>query len=308
MLVDSRQTRLVGYLMVLLAALSFSLIGPISRYPMAHGVSPMEAAFWRASFGGIFFIVHGFAIGAWRITGKQRMVFSLFGIPGVGLLFFTYMFAVNEAGAATTSVLNNTAPIWVAVWAYLFFKEVMTGSKIFSIFLAIVGAGLIALSGGGLPEGGSLIGIIAGLGSGFLFSLHALIGKKYLSEKVSAVSLYMYILPVGALCMFPFVSFAPNKSLEVWLALGALGLVCNWIAYQAFCAGLRRLPATRVSVFETASEPFLAAIFAFIWWGEAFTPVGLVGAVLVIGAVVMIILSKEKTRTSVAKTPEDGNL
>lgn len=48
MLVDPRQTRLVGYLMVLLAALSFSLIGPISRYPMAHGVSPMEAAFWRA--------------------------------------------------------------------------------------------------------------------------------------------------------------------------------------------------------------------------------------------------------------------
>lgn len=62
------------------------------------------------------------------------MVFSLFGIPGVGLLFFTYMFAVNEAGAATTSVLNNTAPIWVAVWAYLFFKEVMTGSKIFAFF------------------------------------------------------------------------------------------------------------------------------------------------------------------------------
>ena len=301
MLVDSRQSRIVGYLMVLLAALSFSLIGPISRYPMANGVSPLEAAFWRAAFGGIFFIVHGFLIGAWRIPGKQRLVFSLFGIPGVGLLFFTYMFAVNEAGAATTSVLNNTAPIWVAVWSYLFFKEVMTGSKIISILLAIVGAGLIALSGGGLPEGASVIGMAAGLGSGFLFSLHALIGKKYLSEKVSAVSLYMYILPVGALCMLPFVDFMPNKSFEVWLALGVLGLVCNWVAYQAFCAGLRRLPATRVSVFETASEPFLAAMFAFIWWGEAFTPIGWVGAVLVIGAVVMIILSKEKKRPVLLK-------
>ena len=60
MLVDSRQSRIVGYLMVLLAALSFSLIGPISRYPMANGVSPLETAFWRAAFGGIFFIVHGF--------------------------------------------------------------------------------------------------------------------------------------------------------------------------------------------------------------------------------------------------------
>ena len=106
--------------------------------------------------------------------------------------------------------------------------------------------------------------------------------------------MYMYILPAGALFMFPFIDFMPNKSLEVWLALGALGLVCNWVAYQAFCAGLWRLPATRVSVFETASEPFLAVIFAFIWWGEAFTLRGWLGAVLVIGAVIMIILSKEK--------------
>lgn len=294
----SNRSALTGYLMVLGAALAFSLIGPITRYPLAHGVSAMECAFWRASFGGLFFVIHGLATGAWRITTKQRTVFLLFGIPGVGMLFFVYMFAVQEAGAATTSVLNNTAPIWVAIWSYLFFKEMMTGSKILSIFLAIAGAGMIALSGGGLPQGSSIIGMVAGAGSGFLFSLHSLVGKKYLSDKVTAVSLYMHILPVGALCMLPFVEFVPDKSFEVWMSLIALGFVCNWIAYQCFCGGLKRLPATRVSVFETASEPFLAAIFSFFWWGEAFSPIGWVGAVLVIGAVVMIILAKEKSRAT----------
>lgn len=290
----TNRTAIIGYLMVFCAALSFSLIGPITRYPLSQGVSPVECAFWRALFGGIFFIIHGMLIGAWKITPKQRAVFSLFGIPGVGLLFFIYMFAVQESGAATTSVLNNTAPIWVAVWSYLFFKEAMSGSKIFAIFLAIVGAGMIALSGGGLPDGGSAIGIAAGLGSGFLFSLHSFIGKKYLSQNVSSVSLYMHILPVGALCMLPFVEFVPGKTWDVWLSLGALGLVCNWIAYLCLMGGLKRLPATRVSVFETASEPFLAAVFAFIWWGEAFTMMGGIGAVLVIGAVVMIISIKDK--------------
>lgn len=301
------RTAIVGYIMVFCAALAFSLIGPITRYPMAHGVSSIECAFWRATFGAIFFITHGMLIGAWKIPSNQRLVFSLFGIPGVGLLFFTYMFAVQEAGAATTSVLNNTAPIWVAVWSYLFFKESMGGSKIFAITLAIVGAGMIAVSGGGLPDGGSIIGMIAGVASGFLFSLHSLVGKKYLSANISAVSLYMHILPVGALCMLPFVTFMPGKTWEVWVSLGALGLVCNWLAYLCFCAGLKRLPATRVSVFETASEPFLAAVFAFIWWGEAFTAIGGIGAVLVIGAVVMIISIKDKVRVPVKKPADAPN-
>lgn len=307
---SDRTSKVVGYLMVFGAALAFSLIGPIGRYPLAQGMDPIECAFWRAAFGGIFFGIHGLLTGAWRITAGQRTVFSLFGIPGVAMLFFTYMFAVQEAGAATTSVLNNTAPIWVAVWSYLFFKEAMGGSKIFAIGLAIAGSGMIALSGGGMPEGGSAIGIIAAAGSGFLFSLHSLIGKKYLSANVSSVSLYMHILPIGALCMFPFVDFMPGKTWGTWVSLITLGLVCNWGAYLCFCAGLKRLPATRVAVFETACEPFLAAVFAFIWWGEAFTIIGGIGAVLVIGAVVMIISVKDKpqqSRSGLPAKPEAGD-
>ncbi len=290
------QQHVIGYLMIFVASLLFALIGPISLFAMAEGVTPLETAFWRAFFGALSFGVHGMLTGAWRITGKQRATLSLFGIPGVGLLFFCYIYGVQHAGAAMTSVLNNTAPIWVAVWAWLFLREMLSGSKIASIILAVIGAGIISASGGGLDAGAAPLGIIAALASGFLYSLHSLIAKKFLTDKVSAVSIYMYILPMGALTMLPFVDFMPGKSMVAWTSLIAMGFICNWVPYLCFCGALKRLPATRVAVLETSSEPFLAAIFAFLWWGEAFTPIGWAGVFLVIGAVVMVILSKDRMR------------
>ena len=287
---------LTGYIMIFVASLLFALIGPISLVAMTEGVTPLETAFWRAFFGALSFGVHGLLIGAWRITGKQRVTLSLFGIPGVAVLFFCYIYGVEYAGAAMTSVLNNTAPIWVAVWAWLFLREALTGSKIISIILAVIGAGVISASGGGLAAGATPLGILAAAASGFLYSLHSLIAKKLLTDRVSPVSIYMYILPVGALVLLPFVDFMPNKSWEAWTSLIAMGLICNWVPYLCFCGALKRLPATRVSVLETSSEPFLAALFAFLWWGEAFTPLGWLGAFLVIGAVVLVILSKDKLR------------
>lgn len=285
-----------GYLLVVLCTIMFSLIGVISRVPLAEGVAPVEVAFWRATFGAFFFISHGMLTGAWRISMKQRTVFTLFGIPGVGVLFFLYVYGVQNAGASMTSVLNNTFPIWVALWAYLFFNEVLTKQKITSILLAVIGAGLIAISGGGLPEGASPIGILAACGTGFLFSLHSLIAKKYVTQNVSSVSLYMHILPAGALCILPFVDFMPDKSMGTWISLVSLGLFCNWLPYLCFCEALKRLPATRVSVLESSCEPILTALFAFIFWGEIFRPLGWVGAIMVISAVAVILTAKEKRR------------
>lgn len=301
---DAR-TQAIGYFLVFFAALNFGMLGPVSRYPLSQGMTALECGFWRAAFGATFFFINGILTGAWRIGAKERTVFCLFGIPGVSILFFLYTFSVQEAGAATAAVLFCTAPIWVAIMSYFFFKEVFSGSKVLSIILAIAGAALIAVSGGGLPEGSSLAGILAGLGAGFLFAMHAFISKKYLARNINPVSIYMHILPAGALCMLPFVDFMPDKTWQVWLSLVVTGFFGNWIAFKAFCGGLARLPATRVSVAETACEPFFAALLAYIFWGEMFRPLGAVGAVLVIIAVVLIVLSRD-TKKKPAGTKNAG--
>ena len=278
--------RFIGYTMIIIAISCWGLIGPLGRFGLAEGVSSLEIAFWRAAFGGAFFIVQAACTGLWRAAPAQRSAFIAFGLPGIALLFLTYQVGVQYSGAALTAVLNNTAPIWVALWSFIFFKESMTPLKIISVAMAIAGAALVCVSGGGLGGTPSFIGIAAGLMSGVCYSLHYPFGKKYL-KNVSPVTLYMHILPVGALCLLPFVDFAP-KSGQVWLSLLGLGFLSSWVAYRTFCEALKRLESTRVAIMAPL-EPFVAAFFAYLWWGENFSTLGWVGAGLVVSAVLLSI-------------------
>ena len=278
--------RIIGYGMIVIAITCWGLVGPLGRFGVEAGLSPLEVAFWRASIGGLFFVVQGACSGLWRLETRQRVIISAFGIPGIAFLFLSYQIGIQHSGAALSAVLNNTAPIWVALWSYLFFKESMTIIKIGSVLMGIAGAILVSVSGGGLGGEPSLVGIAAGIASGFFYSLHYPFGKKYLTN-ISPVTLYMHILPVGALFLFPFVTFSP-KSLQVWMSLIGLGFLSSWVAYRCFCEALKRLEATRVAIMAPV-EPFIAAFFAYMWWGEQFSTLGWIGAGLVVLAVLLSI-------------------
>src|SRR5688572_18878401 len=47
-----------GYLLVVLAAALWAVIGPVSRLLLREGIPPLEMAFWRAVVAWVVFVVH----------------------------------------------------------------------------------------------------------------------------------------------------------------------------------------------------------------------------------------------------------
>ena len=282
----------LGYFYVFLATLCWSMIGPLGRFSLDAGITPLETAFWRAGFGFVFFAAHAFIANKWRVPGRVAATFIAFGIPGIAGLFLTYMIGVKGAGSAMTSVLQNgAAPVFVAFWGMLLFKEHLSQWRIMAIVLAVIGVSLMCVSGGGLAEGAAWWGVAAGIASGFCYSLHFCFGKKFL-QSYSPITLYMYILPAGALFMLPFVDFMPNKTMENWFYLALLALVTVWGGYQAYCEGLKRLEISRVGVLITF-EPFIAAFFSWLWWGEQFSLLGWIGAVAIIFGIILTTIERK---------------
>ena len=296
----SRQQNL-GYVFAAMAALFWAFLGPLGRICLADGVSPLETAFWRALFGAFFFWLHAAPKGLVRVAPRTGLAFAAFGFVGVSLFFGSYFMAVEKAGAALAAVLLYTAPAWVALLSRLFFREPFKGPKLLALILALTGAVLASLSGGGLPQGASFIGIAAGLTAGFCYSLHYIFATHYM-KKYSLFTIYCWCLPAGALLLLPFIKFSP-KTPTTWATLVLLGFLCTYAAYWAYCEGLKRLPPTVVAVVTT-SEPIMAALLAWWWWGELFSLQGWTGAGLIIGAVLLVVVypARSKETASLKKT------
>lgn len=282
----------------MLAAACWGLIGPVVRVAFDQGISPLELAFWRALLGGLLFGLHAGFIGRTRVERPDLGLILGFGVVGVALFFGAYQFAVKTGGAALASVLLYTAPAWVALLSRIFLGELITGGKFAALLLTLLGVAGVSLQGGEVHP--APLAIAWGLLSGFTYALYYLFGKLFLS-KYSTPTLFLYSMPVGALALFPLVQF-DHKTTTSWLAIGFMVLVSTYGAYLAYYAGLSRLEATRASVVASL-EPVVAAVTAYFFWGERFGPLGILGSVLVLFAVVVMVLLPGPKRALLARVP-----
>ena len=281
-----------GYLYILIGATLWALIGPMSKFALASGTGPLEIGFFRAFFAWFFFASHAIYRGKTTVAKKDLPLLAFFGIIGIAVFYAANFIAVKEGGAAFAAVLLYTAPAWVAMLSPVIFKEILTIRKIAAVILTMGGVAGICFfgkNGGGASVNFSTIAVVTGIVSGLSYSMYYIFGK-YFSSRYEASTLFMYILPVGAAAMLPFISFF-NKPPEAWAVLIFLAVFCTYIANSFYYAGLKRLEPTR-AVLTATVEPVFAAFFAWVIWGELFTLSGMAGAALIITGVILTIYDK----------------
>ena len=281
---------LQGYLFIFGAALLWGLLGPVSRYLFAAGVSPIEAGFFRALLTWIMFGTHAAAKRQMTAKKKDLPVLFAFGFVGISLFYAANMMAIDKGGAALASVLLYTAPFWVALFSFFLFGERMTLIKGIAMALAVAGVWSICLDGG--PMAGESIGtaVLWGLTAGLCYSLYYIIGKMF-SGTYAPYTLFFWILPTGILGLLPFVEFTP-KTPVIWFQLLLLAFF-SYSANSFYYLGLRTLAPTR-AVLTATLEPVVATFFAWLLWNETLGLLGYGGSVLILTGVLLTILAPER--------------
>lgn len=275
----------IGTGLMVLAALQWGMIGVAGRVAMDGSVPPLTVAFWRAALGALLFAAHAGWVGAAPLRAEDRADTAGLGFGGVALMYLAYLNCVQQGGAALAAILLYSAPLWVAVGSWIFWKERPGFRGSLPLASTLAGVVTVAMASGGGAQSVRVSGTALGWGlvSGLSYSLYYLLGRRLFARNPPARVL-AWALTIGAVALFPFVS-AVSMPGRAWAATAFLAVVCTYGAYFAYAGGLQRLGPSRAATIATL-EPVVAVVAAYYVWGERLSAVGLAGAAAVIGGVV----------------------
>ncbi len=288
-----RSAVLRGFGLVLLAVTFWGGSASLAKFLIVHRFDTLIISQTRTSLSFLLLILYfGLADrSVFRIRLHDLPRFALLGVVGIALTNYTYYFTATESTVATAVLVQYTAPVLVTFYtAAISREEQLTGIKVVSLLLALVGCWL-AVSGGS-TEGISLRGwtILTGPLSAVTFA-YVMIETKHILRGYDVWTMLIYIF--GAATVFwlfvnpPWAIAAKGYAAGDWGILLLFAVVSILIPHSAFTASLRHLDASTVGITGTL-EPVIAIIVAYFALGESLTAIEVLGAAGVIIAVALL--------------------
>ena len=290
-----------GYLRITAAAVLWGSIGIAGRAAFNAGVTPLEAAFFRAliAFVAVTVIVLLTDASVLRIRLSDLVLFGAFGLVSIALFFFVYLYAISRTTVATAAILLYTAPAWVIVLSALLFGEPLTRLKLVAVALAFAGCILVVRGYDPASLRLNFLGVLAGLASGFTYAMYSICGKTAL-RRYRPITTLTYALGIGAAALgavaIPLGAVRLAHSGPAWSGIVYLALVTTLLAQWLYLAGLERVEAGHASLVATL-EPVLAAGLGYLLLGERLDPWQILGGALVLSAVLTVRLASSAARS-----------
>lgn len=292
----------LGFGLVILGTFFWSTAGiTITTAVRETGITAFGLAFWRVLFS---FLVLALALAvvrpaALRVKARDLPWLAGMGISAVGTFQVLWILAILTNGASVATVIQCNAPIIVTLLARLFWREPLTWRKWAAIGLATVGTMLVS----GLTGIGALritpAGLALSLGSALTYASLTLFAKK-LTGDYNPFTILMVSFGFATLALLPFQigrPLPPQISGLAILAFVVLVLFTTISGYACYTLALRYLPASVAAIMAMTEVPF-AAFFGYVLLGERMGPWQVVGALAVIGGVVVLSSSRRSETTA----------
>lgn len=301
----------LGYLLVLVGVVCFSINAGVSRLVLSHGIDAWTLSELRAlGAAALLFLIILFTgrLARLRVARRHWPRILVYGLVGLGLLQAFYFEAIARIPIGLAILIEYLAPLWVALWARLVQKQQV--KPILWPALAITFTGLAIVAG---AQFGDLdpIGLISAVLAGFCFAVYFIVGEHLVGEHDPFVVTFWGFTVAGAAftaaaLVVPRIvtpwQVDPTILVELPAALGAavvpIGLMLLWIfvfgtvvPFASETAAMRWVPATVVSVLAML-EPVGSAAVGWWWFDERLTAFQVLGAALVLTGIVMALLSR----------------
>jgi len=229
----------------------------------------------------------------WKpLTRRTLVQIVASGLLWYGLYFVTLNEAERHVDAGTASMLVNTGPIFVVVFAVLFLREAMPRRLLLGLAVAFAGAIVvgIATSSGAAGTATSTFGIVLCLVAAMCYAAGVTL-QKPASAVVPALQLTWLACLTACIACLPF---APQLISEVAVAplpkigwIVYLGLFPTAIGFTTWAYALRRTPAGRLGATTYLVPPVVIGM-AWLLLGEVPPLLAIVGGAICVAGVIIV--------------------
>jgi len=294
---------------VVLATLFWSTAGIFISWSL-HGtnLTSLGLAFWRVLFSFVCLLVYLVVAPGSRWLGQRRRELlrvprrelpwlAGLGVLAVGVFQVLWILGIITNGASLATVIQCNAPIIVTVLSRIIWREPLTWRKWAAIGLAFLGTVLVAQLG----VGGNLqltpIGLFISLGAAITYAGITLFTKKLTADGLNQWTILLYGFGFATLALLPFQFSQPPVEISSWTSVAAfvgLVLITTIAGYGAYAWALRHLQASVASILALTEVPFASGL-AFVFLGERMNGVQILGALAIVGGVVLLAAARTPT-------------
>ncbi len=286
----STRSPTTGMALVALGAIGFGLMPLFARTAYADGLSALSLLSWR--FGFAFACLLPF-LPRLLAAKTDTLIAVLAGAGYMGINLF-YFLALERLTVALTVLILFTYPLFTILIGWLGFREKLTWQNAAAAIIVLLAAILI-LAPTGLYKSESVEAVDpVGLGMAFVppaaYALFVHIAAKRLSSMTIPVRLGgVFLGGLIAMVVLGLIMegrIAAPASAAGWGAAIALALLSTVFALGLLLYGAPIAGAERTAV-AGASELVTALIVGALAYGEQLKPTTLVGAAMIIGAILL---------------------
>ncbi|NLG61901.1 MAG: EamA family transporter [Candidatus Cloacimonetes bacterium] len=292
-----RSSRLLGALLVVVAAALWATFGLFAKRLYAAGFTALELATIRnwVGFAGIALLALP-RPSRLRIRTRDLPFFAAYGILAFATFALMYLLTLRQTSVAIAVSLLYTAPAFVVMLSALLWRERLPATNIVALVLVLAGVVLVTGALTALRAGAASLGVgalLTGLCSGFAYGLYTLFSKTATDRYPDPIAPVFWMFAFATLAMTliepPFE--AMMRPHGEWLALIGLGLVPTVFPYLLYLQALRWLRASTAAMLASV-EPVIAALLAALLLGEGLDAARVVGIAMI--ATAAALLAREK--------------
>ena len=301
----ARDPRL-GYLLIITAAVLFGLNGGVSRVAMGSGLSPESFTTLRITGATVVFIAYAACFRRSALSRPRGSAFLLvvaLGLVGVTALQLTYNVAIDRLPLGIALLIEYLAPVLVVLWVRFVRKEPVRGRMWVAVALAVTGLAVVSEVWNGLQF--DALGVVMALLAAVSFATYFLLGEHNMGfDDPLRVILWAFVVATVAMNLIEPIWTTPplgsstsmlgrlgGHSTNPWVVVGVVIVMGTVLPFFLGMVALRHLPATIVTVVAML-EPVIANVLGWAWFRESLNPVQVLGALAVLGGIVLAQTSR----------------